>query len=390
MKQGWRGRMIAAAILSVFASPALPAALEHPEAQLFGALANVQAGRIDDALSELDQLVKERPTFRLAQMFYSRLLTVRSGGGGDLLTAEDPALAELIEEAKLRMRQWQDGIPENAVPASVMQLSKKHPYAILVDLTNARLYLLRNEGGVPKVVRHFYAAMGKAGAGKQVTGDMRTPIGVYRVTEWLPGEGLPDLYGSGAFPVDYPNSWDRKLGRTGYGIWIHGVPKNTYTRPPRSSEGCVTVANDDLMQLKPYIRVGHTPVLLALEVDWVEPEVAQAEREHLLAQIDGWRSRWSARETDAYLAYYADDFRTGNMSLSRFAAHKRRVNANKKFIDVQLEDLDLYQYPGEENLVLARFTQNYRSDNFRTTTLKEQYWRRNADGQWQIIKEESR
>ena len=391
MIQGWRGRAAAAAILMCAPAAALATAgVEHPEEQLFAALADMQAGRIDEAIGELDQLVRERPTFRLAQMFYSRLLSARAGGSADILGGDDPRFAELVEEARLRLQQWQDGLPEGAIPASVMQLSDKHPYAVLVDLINARLYLLRNKGGVPKVVRHFYAAMGKEGAGKQVTGDMRTPIGVYRVTDWLPGKGLPDLYGSGAFPVDYPNSWDRQLGRTGSGIWIHGVPKDTYTRPPRSSEGCVTVANDDLLQIKPYIRVGHTPVILAREVEWQTPELAKQQRDALLAQIEDWRTRWSARDTEAYLAYYDADFRTGNMSLNSFSAHKRRVNANKKFIDVQLQDMDLYLYPGEDDLVLARFTQNYRSDNFRTTTLKEQYWRRNAKGEWKILKEESR
>ena len=367
-------------------------AAEHPEARLIAALDDMQAGRLDDALTGLDELVHERPTFRLAQLFYSQLLSAMSGGGGAevAIDASDPQFSGLIEEARVRLRQWEDGIPEDALPDAILSLSDEHDYAILVDLHGARLYVLRNENGTPRVIRHYYAAMGKAGAGKQVRGDNRTPIGVYHITDWLPGSGLPDLYGHGAYPVNYPNRWDRYRKRTGSGIWVHGVPSNTYSRPPRSSEGCVTVANDDLKALAPFITPGKTPIVFADRVEWLpEAEVAE-QRKQLLAEIDSWRSHWSAMNTDAYLAYYANDFSTGNMGRSRFAAHKRRVNNGKQFIDVQLADLALFRYPGEENLYLAQFTQNYASDNYRSTTRKQQFWRKRTDGGWEIVKEESR
>ena len=57
---------------------------------------------------------------------------------------------------------------------------------------------------------------------------------------------------------------------------------------------------------------------------------------------------------------------------------------------MQLADVDLFRYPGGDGLMLARFTQRYRSDNFVTTSEKEQFWRRLPDGRWQIVKEASR
>lgn len=78
------------------------------------------------------------------------------------------------------------------------------------------------------------------------------------------------------------------------------------------------------------------------------------------------------------------------MNRAAFAAYKRRVNADKSFIDVQLKDLDVFRYPGDEPLVLARFVQQYRSDRFSRTNEKEQYWRRTAEGRWLIVREASR
>jgi hypothetical protein len=56
---------------------------------------------------------------------------------------------------------------------------------------------------------------------------------------------------------------------------------------------------------------------------------------------------------------------------------------------VRLSDLELYRYPGEDDLILAEFTQDYRSDNFNAVSRKQQFWRRGGDGRWHIVKEES-
>jgi murein L,D-transpeptidase YafK len=85
--------------------------------------------------------------------------------------------------------------------------------------------------GVVKV-RQDYMSIGKGGTGKKRAGDQRTPLGIYFVTEQLDTSRLHDKYGVTAFPLDYPNAWDRRLGRTGDGIWVHGVDPEGGTRPP--------------------------------------------------------------------------------------------------------------------------------------------------------------
>ena len=91
-----------------------------------------------------------------------------------------------------------------------------------------------------------------------------------------------------------------------------------------------------------------------------------------------------SRDTERYLDHYAPSFRTDRMSRAGFAAHKRRVNAGKKFIDVELRDVSVFEYPGEVDLVLMQFDQRYRSDNFSSMRRKQQYWRR-EDGEWKIV-----
>lgn len=297
-------------------------------------------------------------------------------------------LQDLADEARLRLVE-PNGPPPGTWPNAILQLSTRHPHAIVVDLPRARLYVLDNDGGTLAVTHYYYAAMGRNGAGKRTRGDQRTPVGVYRVTGWLPGMQLPAMYGAGALPVNYPNLWDRIAGRTGSGIWLHGVPKDTDARPPRSSEGCVTLANNDLLALKPYVHTGETPVILSDALAWVPVEQQRRDRDEWAQRIEDWRGKWAARDTDGYLAYYAADFSAEGMTRRQFAAHKQRVNKAKKFIRIGISDLDLYRYPDDAPLVLAEFTLDYKSDNFSVTERKQQYWRQDQDGGWKIVREEN-
>jgi murein L,D-transpeptidase YafK len=367
----------------------------QPEQQFNAAIELLRSGRSGEALTTLESLTRREPNFHLAQLFYGELLSALSGNGGSRLIPAsanaNPRLRELAEEARVRLAGEKAAPAPGMVPNAVLQLAEGFAHTIVVDLPRARLYLLENDNGNLRLLRHHYASMGRNGARKQVTGDLRTPVGLYHITHWIDDEALPELYGAGALPLDYPNAWDRHLRRTGSGIWLHGVPRDTYSRAPLSSEGCVTMANTDLDSLREYVRFGATPVILSDELEWVPADAVTPVREAFLRRIEDWRARWSARDTEAYLAYYADDFSADGMGRAAFAAHKRRVNASKKFIDIRLSDISLFRYPGaDDQVLLAEFRMEYSSDNYAVTTRKQQFWRRGESGDWKIIREVNR
>lgn len=377
-----------AMIANAQATPLKPAPMP-PEQQLITALDQIRDGRSGLGLQTLSELVRTQPNFRLANLLYADTLAARSGKPGIIADEEDPRIKELAEEARLRVAQANFAPPPGTVPDNVLRLATEYPYLVLVDLPRARMHLFENLKGELKLIRSSYAAMGKAGYGKTLRGDNRTPVGIYHITGWIADTALPELYGSGALPLNYPNLWDRFRTKTGSGIWLHGVPPQTYVRAPRSSEGCVTMANDDLLALKPYVVNNRAPVVLSDKVEWISAAKAKAEREGFLARVEDWRKKWSAKDTDGYLSFYGDDFSTDGMNKPAFAEHKRRVNAGKKFIDVQLSDVSLFRYPGEP-MMLAEFTLSYKSDNYKMSTKKEQYWRLDKKGQWRIFREENR
>jgi murein L,D-transpeptidase YafK len=217
-------------------------------------------------------------------------------------------VSSLQDEARVRLKRYLDAPQVDYLPAPVLQLAPSQAHAILVDTGRSRLFVFENHGGRPRYVTDFYISLGKNGVEKQREGDQKTPLGVYTVIESK--EKLPDFYGSHAFPISYPNEWDRRHGRNGHGIWLHGTPSETYSRPPFATDGCVVLTNDDLARLSRFVDVGRTPVVIGPTVEWQDPRRWDAQRDEFLAAFAQWRSDWESLDTSRYFTNYAAQFRS--------------------------------------------------------------------------------
>ncbi|HEY5761787.1 MAG TPA: L,D-transpeptidase family protein [Rhodocyclaceae bacterium] len=361
-----------------------------PEPLLAQVLHEVSRQRMDTALAAAEKLTAEYPTFRLGHLIVGDLLLARSRPLATFgnATGQDGRVAALREEARMRLAAYTEKPAAEQLPRQILQLSTNQRHAVLVDTSRSRLYLFANDAPVPRLVADYYVSQGRAGADKWREGDLKTPLGVYHVTSFLPPDSLTDFYGSGAFPINYPTHRDRRQGRTGHGIWLHGTPPDAYSRPPRASEGCVVLANPDFEALSASIDSGTTPVVIANGIDWLPAKIWQAERNSLREAIEIWRLDWESRDTDRYLSHYAADFRSDDQSRAAFAQSKRLINGGKAWIKVSLSNLNLLANPGEDDFVVANFEQDYRSNNLNNTMRKAQHWSR-RNGRWQIIYEGS-
>lgn len=376
-------------VASIPAPTGSPAGRNGAEAQLHLVFQQVERGQLKSALDEVERLVARHPNFRLAHLVRGDLLLARARpitSLGNTGHAGREQLDDLRAEAMARLQAYKELPPENLVPRYLLQLGPEQKYAIVVDSDRSRVYVYENQAGVPRLVEDYYTTLGKYGIEKVREGDKKTPIGVYNVTASIPGSKLPDLYGWGAFPINYPNAWDRRLGKTGYGIWFHGVPSDTYARAPWASDGCIALANPDVEQLAKRMQVGITPVMIADTVAWVTPEALRVEREMFARQLESWRADWESLDSDRYLSHYARNFRSRDMDLDAWRNHKRRVNSRKTWIKVSLSNVSVFRSPGKQDLVTVSFDQDYRSSNLKGRTRKEQYWLM-EDGRWKIAYE---
>jgi len=361
---------------------------------LMSALENIGQSRIDEALIELEILKSINPKFGLAQLVYADLMMAKNQritDFGNSYKVDNEKINALRDEILARWNYYKSPIDKTLIPSSIIKLSDKHDYVLVVDQSRHRMFLYKNQGGIPVYVDDFYVTIGKKGAGKIFEGDQKTPLGVYFVTRFIESDVLPDLYGDGAFTLNYPNIWDRRNGRTGTGIWLHGTPSEIFSRPPDDSDGCVIISNDDLKSLAPYVDVGQTtPVILAKEIKWETKDEWQKRQKDFYSYLEQWRKDWESRDVDLYLSHYSKDYEGLGKNYESWARHKRRVNPSKSFIKVNLDNTSIFVYPnGTAPSMVITFIQNYSSDSFKRVFRKRQYWKMEEDGNWRIIFEGS-
>jgi len=363
---------------------------KHSENLLISAIDSINNNQANQAIKDLRQLIKLNPDFKVAQLIYADMLLARSQpitDFGNVPNASFERITAFRDEVQARWMYHKKPVERDKIPASLIQLGSKQKHIIVVDSSQSRLFLFKNQDGVPILIKDFYITVGKNGTGKNIEGDQKTPIGVNFVKGFINQKKLQNLYGDGAYPINYPNAWDQRHGRTGYGIWLHGTPSSTFSRPPKDSDGCVTMSNNDLNMLAPFINKGETPVIISESVNWItkkEWKKYQTKHEVLVEQ---WRNDWESRDVDLYLRHYSKEYSGLGKDYDSWVEYKRRVNPSKKFIKVNLSNRSMFLYPGEKQLMVVTFVQDYASDNFRRKFTKRQYWRLEDDGKWRIIYE---
>jgi murein L,D-transpeptidase YafK len=390
LRRGFSKTLLAGALGLASACFLAPAQADQSADELLGSVfTEIENNRLDLALNHVEALLRAKPNFRLAYLIKGDLLLARGRelkAFGNAPRGSSARLDDLRAEALVRLHAYRDRPSKDRVPRYLMQMPADQRYAIVVDNKRSRLYLYQNENGRPRFVADYYISIGKRGGEKRREGDDKTPVGVYHVTASLPRSKLSDLYGSGAFPISYPNEWDKRHGRNGHGIWLHGTPSNTYSRAPRASNGCVVLANADLDALSKKLQVGLTPVIISEQVEWLSLDDWNTERNALNAEIENWRSDWESLDTERFLTHYSSKFSAGHENFSDWRRHKRQVNSGKTWIKLGLSNMSVFRNPGGDELVVVTFDQDYRSSNLSNKMKKRQYWTKEG-GKWRIIYE---
>lgn len=369
--------------------------LGQAEARLIAIYRLISQGEHREALAKTEQLVRDHPNFHLAHLVHGDLLSlqirpVRLLGDVPDTTASAAAqqLAVLRDESRRRLRALTERPPEGSVPSQFLSLSPQSRHAIAIDASRSRLYLFENQSppgsteGLTappklKLLGDFYISVGLSGIEKSVEGDKRTPLGVYYITSTLNPDSLPDLYGVGALPINYPNPLDQARGKTGSGIWLHGTPREQFVRAPQASDGCVVLSNPDLERLLTTVRIRTTPVVIASELQWVRPESQQAERQAFEATLEAWRAARSEGRTDALRAFYAGEF-------SPAPGSSGRNSSPRDSRGIELKDVSMLRWRDSQDTMVVTFGELPQGQS--RGVMRRQYWSQEG-GQWKIFHE---
>jgi murein L,D-transpeptidase YafK len=368
-----------------------PANEYSPEGRLLSVYRLIGDGDVREALARAQKLVQDVPNFQLAQLVYGDLLLAqaaplsRMGEAPLSLVNKAPErLEQLRTEANRRIAALQERPPVGALPAQFVDLPSSTKHAIAVDASRSRLYLFENGPNGLQLVADHYASIGKLGAEKNVQGDQRTPIGVYYITSRLDADKLTDFYGVGALPLNYPNEYDRRLGRTGSGIWLHGVPADSYARSPQSTDGCVALANPELKSIMDRVQPRSTPVVIARSLEWVEPQAQEPERRNLHNLIEGWRVARASGDINRLMSFYSPQFSAGAKDVNQWRQSLEREIAPQRGRPIQMKDLAILGWKDRSDILVVTFGEL--AEGERTGAVKRQYWSKEG-GLWKIFYE---
>jgi murein L,D-transpeptidase YafK len=298
-----------------------------------------------------------------------------------------PVIAQKIPAIPVKPAQL--SIPTGEMPAP-LGWAVAGEYALICEKENKLLHLFKFQDERFVFVKSHPCIIGANGTNKKKAGDYATPKGSYFTLRYTPGSALQDIYGEGAFVLNYPNFLDRKERKNGGGIWIHGhVPgKVIGTGDLVNTKGCIAVSNEIIRELKNLLHPSGTHVSIVDKVTFVKESSRKESLQEIRNFMDAWRQSWESGDTGKYLSYYSKDFISSEgMNFSAFRRHKERVNSGKKFIRVKVEQMAIvFPQEREGEMAAVRFVQKYSSNNFESHSKKLFYLKKGQEG-WSIFGE---
>jgi murein L,D-transpeptidase YafK len=280
------------------------------------------------------------------------------------------------------------------LPAPIVQLDNFFTHHVFIaEKSTHLLYLFKNNNGVPVFVKSFSMATGKKAGNKYFQGDHRTPEGIFEFTQFLTHEDLlkrhgkqGEIYGVGAFVMNYPNPMDRRRGKTGGGIWLHSTNDETRIEKGLDSRGCLVAANNNLIELSQYLELHRTKVVVVHELKWLNENTWNTRRDKINKRINSWKVAWETENLNSYISayhpkYFKDSIR-GN--LAEFKTYKKAVFSNPG--EPKIDFLNTAILASEE-YVLATLMQNYESSTIKDLGRKLLYFKQDAYYDYKIVHE---
>jgi ketosteroid isomerase-like protein len=191
---------------------------------------------------------------------------------------------------------------EKIIPNSLiaMETNRDVDYLLLVEKESQTLFVYAYDGQFRELKR-FRCSTGENKGSKKQSGDRKTPEGVYFFNNRFTKRDLTPIYGTRAFPTDYPNYMDRFAGKNGSAIWVHGTNKKL---KDRDTNGCVAMINEDIDTLDKYIDLNHTPIIIQKRIKYVTPSESEPIRVSVIQFLRSLENLLMYGDAKAYFSHY--------------------------------------------------------------------------------------
>jgi murein L,D-transpeptidase YafK len=243
-----------------------------------------------------------------------------------------------------------------SAPIKTSQKNTKEKSVILVDKKTNTLILADYVNGEYKILKKYHATLGQVKGDKEDEGDLKTPEGIYTFKTRLTPPHLAPKFGSMAYYMNFPNTYDSLAGHTGSNIMLHATNEPDRLAKNYDSLGCVVVKNEEIQEIFPHVRVGLTPILIFPEL--TDAYMKPGQDVELKSFFESWIKSWETKDIDSYIEHYHSDFSAQGMSRDQWKAFKAGLNKRYASIEINPEDVLYYRHP---KYSMITFTQNYRS-----------------------------
>lgn len=233
-------------------------------------------------------------------------------------------------------------------PGAIIALPENEN-AIIVEKKTQTLFLYSADSSQITLAYQTPCSTGEVSGVKKQAGDKKTPEGVYFLVDEYEDRYLSPIYGKKAFPTDYPNLVDKRSGKNGSAIWIHGTNK---TLKPMDSNGCVALENSSILTLSEYITLNATPVIMV--------ETAANEARELLAEkadtinrlIQQWMDALIKGSYHDYLFFYSDQYMPDMSWWEEWVDVRKEADKHDPKYQLSVDRTGIYQY---DDTVVALF-----------------------------------
>ena len=213
-----------------------------------------------------------------------------------------------------------------------------------------------------KMKKNYNAYTGKMQGDKLREGDLKTPIGIYNLTQKI--SKVDSFYGPMAFVTSYPNLYDKYKGKNGSGIWIHGLPLEQ--ERDEFTKGCIAINNQSIECLNKNIDI--TKTLLIINENEIHKNISKDTLSTLLSDLYAWRYAWIYNNLEDYLGFYSEKFvRFDNMNAEVFKTYKKRIFAKDEKKTILFTNINVLPYPNTMDTYKISFDETYKSDSFSFT-----------------------
>ena len=137
------------------------------------------------------------------------------------------------------------------------------------------------------------------------------------------------------------------------------------------------------------MKIGVTPIILVENVEWIKRNVWHQNKKAANKFIENWRATWESLDPYAFISKHSINFNSEKHDFEKRVAHILRIIKKKTYIKVKVENMNLFYYPKEDDLIFSDFRQYYESNNFQTSSNKKLFWVKESDGEWRILFEDT-